>query len=98
VVEELEDSKGRITKDHIPVLQLVNNVAFHAMTSEDNIIPCRKDITGKYHVDGNLLLASPPPTELIKLFLRNCLLIFMAVAELAKLVLVLIPRYSTKAC
>jgi hypothetical protein len=66
VVEELEETKERITKDHVEVLQLVDNVAYHAMTNEDNIIPCCKDITGKYHVDGDLLLAPP---ELINPFL-----------------------------
>jgi hypothetical protein len=51
MVAEIVDFKERITKDHVAVLQLVDNVAYHALTNEDNVIPCRKDITGNYHVD-----------------------------------------------
>jgi hypothetical protein len=39
------------------VLQLFDNVAFHAVTTDDTIIPCRKDLHGRYHVDRDLFLA-----------------------------------------
>jgi hypothetical protein len=85
-----------ITSDHVAVLQLWDNVAYHAVSCEDTIIPCRKEIeTGKYHVDGDLMLAPP---ELLAPFIKNCLPIFNMLQDRPKLVTVPLPRYLTLPC
>ncbi len=44
------------------------NVAYHAVTSDDTIIPCRKDLGGTIHLNGDLLLA---PLKMINLFVQQ---------------------------
>ncbi len=91
VVSELDDMKPLITPGHAAVLQLLDNVAYNAV-SEDTVIPCCKGHNGRYHVDGDVMLAPP---EMLKSFLRNCLPIFQPLLEQQKLVLVAMPGYMT---
>ncbi len=44
------------------------NVAYHAVISDDTIIPCWKDLGGTFHLNGDPLLAPP---KMINLFVRN---------------------------
>jgi hypothetical protein len=46
VVEELEAVKEHTITDHMGVLQLLDNVADRAITTDDSITPCRKDNSG----------------------------------------------------
>jgi hypothetical protein len=87
-VNDLRDLDDGVLNTHVAVVQLMDNVAHSVLTSEDTIIPCRKDSRGTCHVDGDLMLAPP---ELLSPFMRNCLPIFSMLTESLKLVLVPMP-------
>jgi hypothetical protein len=57
-------------------------IILYAVTSEDTIIPCRKDVSGRYHVDGDLLLAPP---EMLSPYIRNCLPIMHQLEDFPKI-------------
>jgi hypothetical protein len=41
------------------ILKLLDNILFFARTEQGSFIPCRKELTGgRYHVDGDLVLAT----------------------------------------
>jgi hypothetical protein len=48
-----------VSSNQVAVLQLLDNIAYSVLTTDDIIIPCRRDHSGHYHVDGDLML--PPP-------------------------------------
>jgi hypothetical protein len=80
------------------VLQLLDNVAYYAMTMEDTVVPCRNDDQGRHHVDGNIMLTLP---EFLQPFSWNCLLLYQSSMPLLKnlqLILVFMPRYMTAPC
>ncbi len=52
---DIRDSVASLPCNAVAVLQLFDNVAYHAVTMEDTIILCRKDQQGKYHLDKDLL-------------------------------------------
>ncbi len=81
--------QSQLPAGSVIVLQVFDNIAYYAVTSEDTIIPCRKDVSGRYHVDGDLLL-SP--------YIRNCLPIIHQLEDLPKIVLSPLPRYLTQGC
>ncbi len=70
---DIKDSAGSFPTNAVAVLQLFDNVAYHAVTMEDTIILCRKDQQWKYHVGGDLLLAPP---ELLAPYIKNCTAVF----------------------
>jgi hypothetical protein len=92
---DLSELDRSVTKEHVAVLQLLDNVAHNVMTSEDTVILCRKDNEDKYHVDGDIM---PSPPELLQPFLRNCLPIFTTLCEPLIIILVPLPRYMTAPC
>jgi hypothetical protein len=95
LVMDLKENIDNLPNNMTILLQLFDNVAFHAVTTDDTIIPCRKDLHGRYHVDGDLFLAPP---EMLAPYIRNCLAIFLELAEIPKLVLSPLPRYLTMGC
>ncbi len=46
-----------ISRELVEVLQLLDNVASHAITSDDSMSPCRRDHGGHHHMDGDVMLA-----------------------------------------
>ena len=95
LASDLKDVKDTFPGNTVAVLQLFDNVAYYAVTSEDTIIPCRRDPLGKYHVDGDLLLAPP---EMITPYIKNCGPVFELLADTPKIFLSPLPRYLTKSC
>jgi hypothetical protein len=93
--QELGEAKDSFPREAVIVLQLFNNIAYYAVTSEDTIIPCRKDVSGRYQVDGDLLLAPP---EMLSPYIRNCLPIMHQLEDFPKIVLSPLPRYLTQGC
>jgi hypothetical protein len=89
LAQELGEAKVSFPPEAVIVLQVFDNIAYYVVTSEDTIIPCRKDVSGRYHVDGDLLL-SP--------YIRNCLPIIHQLEDLPKIVLSPLPRYLTQGC
>ncbi len=74
-----------ITASHVADLQLIGNVAYVVMTSEDTIIQFRRDNKGNYHMQGDIMLA---PQERLNPYLKNYLPIFSVLEENLKLILV----------
>jgi hypothetical protein len=95
LAQELSEAKDSFLQEAVIVLQLFDNIAYYAVTSEDTIIPCRKDVFGRYHVDGDLLLAPP---EMLSPYIRNCLPIMHQLEDFPKIVLSPLPRYLTQGC
>jgi hypothetical protein len=57
LAQDLAEAKESFPCEAVAVLQLFDNISYYTITSEDTIIPYRKDVTGRYHVDGDLLMA-----------------------------------------
>jgi hypothetical protein len=81
---DLSEAKSGFPKEATIVLQLFDNVSYYTISSEDTIVPCRKDINGRYHVDGDLLLA---PSEMLAPYIRNCIPIMGQLPEFPKIIL-----------
>jgi hypothetical protein len=92
-MRKIKDSTGNFPSNAVAVLHLFDNVAYHAVTIEETINPCQKDNHGKYHVDGDLLLAPP---EVLAPYVKNCTLIFTELAEVPEIVLSPLSKYLTR--
>ncbi len=77
------------------MLQLLDNVAYHAVTAEDTIIPCWKDNNGHYHVDMDLMLVL---LGLLNPFQKKRQPLFQMLPSNIKLVTVPLSRYFTTVC
>jgi hypothetical protein len=73
----------------------LDNVAYHAVTAENTIIPCRKDNNGHYHVDMDLMLVL---LGLLNPFQKKRQPIFQMLPSNSMLVTVHLPRYFTTVC
>jgi hypothetical protein len=58
--------------------------SYCAVLLEDTIIPCRKYMAGKYHVDGDVLFA---PLEMLHPWIKKSILLFTGLAEVPKVIL-----------
>jgi hypothetical protein len=95
LAHDLAEAKASFPCEAVVVLQLFDNISYYTITSEDTIIPCRKDVTGRYHVDGDLLMAPP---EMISPYIRNCIPIMNELENIPKIILSPLPRYLTRSC
>ncbi len=60
LTQDPKEAHSSFSADTVAVLQLFNNIAYRAKTSDDTIVRCRKDKSGHYRVDGCLLLPPLP--------------------------------------
>ena len=83
-------------KKTVAVFQLLDNTAYMVKTEEGGLMPCRKEAnTNQYHVEGEVMLA---PKELLKTILNTCTPVFRAAGDIAKIVMVPLPRYTHNGC
>ena len=86
---------GKLDKT-VVIFQLLDNSVYMARTDEGALIPCRRESSSnRYHVDGDLMLA---PRELVKNLVNLCTPILRAAGDLAKIMLVPLPRYTSDSC
>ena len=80
----------------VAIFQLLDNTVYMTRTEEGGLMPCRKEAgSNKYHVDGEVMLA---PKELLKNSINICTPIIRAVGDIAKIILVPLPRYTRSGC
>jgi hypothetical protein len=97
VVSELTNILPDVSSNQVAVLQLLDNIAYSVLTTDDIIIPCGRNHSGHYLVDGDLMLPPPPPRTPPPI--SEKLLAHLPVAKKnLKLVTVPLPRYFTAAC
>jgi hypothetical protein len=72
LAEDPKEAHSSFSADTVAVLQLFNNIAYRAKTSDDTIVRCRKDKSGHYRVDGCLLLPIPLQ-EMLNPHMKNCI-------------------------
>jgi hypothetical protein len=79
----------------ILVLTLLDNAYFQTGQADGSIIPNSRDITGIYHVDGDLICG---PAETAKKLFTQLIPALKTFQELDKILLVPLPRYLWSAC
>jgi hypothetical protein len=77
------------------VFQLLDNSIYFAKMSDGGTIPSRKGLDGKYHVDGELVLAS---RETQQQLLKTCRPLFEVAAGRKAVIVAPLPRYITAGC
>ena len=77
------------------VFQMLDCAAYYARTEEGGLLPSRQAQGGKYHIDGELVVA---PKELFLPYLKNCLPVLRAGGTVRKLLLTPLPRYWLGGC
>jgi hypothetical protein len=77
------------------VFTLLDNAYFQTGQVDGSIIPNSKDISGAYHVDGDLICG---PAETAKKLFTQIVPALKKFPELDKIVLVPLPRYLWSAC
>jgi hypothetical protein len=92
--EELTDAIKQMPSAAV-VFQLFDSAAYYAGCEDGSIIPMRRDPGGRFHVDGELVMATG---DLFTRTLKICLPLFKACAGANKIVLSPLPRYWQGRC
>jgi lysophospholipase L1-like esterase len=79
----------------ILVLTLLDNAYFQTGQSDGSIIPNSRDISGIYHVDGDLICG---PAETAKKLFTQVIPALKKYQDLDKILLIPLPRYLWSAC
>ena len=96
VEEALAELPPDRLKKTVVVFQLHDNTAYMVKTEEGGLMPCRKEAnSSQYHVEGEVMLT---PKELLKTILNTCTPVFRASGDIAKIVMVPLPRYTRNGC
>jgi hypothetical protein len=92
---KVEEALQLLTDDDIIVVHCFDNVAYMARSEEGGDLPIRKFVTGEYHVEGDLVLASK---ERLYMFFINCLPVLKLLENRKVIVLSPLPRYLYGSC
>jgi hypothetical protein len=68
--EKAEEALKMITTNNVVVVHLFDNVSYMARSEEGGDLPIRRYVTGQFHVEGDLVLASK---ECLYMFFKNAL-------------------------
>jgi hypothetical protein len=77
------------------IFQMLDAAAYYAGCEDGSVIPMRRDPRGRYHVDGELVMATG---DFFTRSLRVCLPLLKAAGNNNKLLLSPIPRYWKSSC
>jgi hypothetical protein len=91
----IKDVIGDDRENVVLVINVLDNTFFVAMSEDGHTCPIRKDITGKYHVDGDVVCA---PVETSKRLFSNLFPLLQEFKDVPKLVLTPLPRYLYISC
>ena len=86
---------GLKEENAVVIFQLLDCAAYYARTEEGGLLPSRQGTGGKYHIDGDLVVA---PKEMFLQFLKVCLPLLRVGAKFKKLLLSPLPRYWLGGC
>jgi hypothetical protein len=91
----VEEALQHLTEDDIVVVHCFDNVSYMARSEEGGDLPIRKFVTGDYHVEGDLVLASK---ERLHMFFVNCLPVLKLLENRKVIILSPLPRYLYVSC
>jgi hypothetical protein len=91
----IKEAIGDNREDAVLVINVLDNAFFVAMSEDGHTCPIRKDITGKYHVDGDVVCA---PAETSKRLFSNLFPLLQEFKDVPKLVPTPLPRYLYSSC
>jgi hypothetical protein len=91
---QVQEALRGLCEDDIIVVHCCDNTAFMARTEEGGDLPIR-NISGEYHVEGDLVLASK---ERLFMFFKNCLPFLTLLAGRLVVFLTPMPRYLYACC
>jgi hypothetical protein len=98
-VEEMcakaEEALKMITTNDVVVLHLFDNVSYMARSEEGGDLPIRRYVTGQFHVEGDLVLASK---ERLYMYFRNALPLLRLLEAYKVVFLTPLPRYLLESC
>jgi len=94
MAEQVQEALRGLCEDDIVVVHCTDNTAFMARTEEGGDLPIR-NISGEYHVEGDLVLASK---ERLFMFFKNCLPFLTLLAGRLVIFLTPLPRYLYACC
>jgi hypothetical protein len=90
LITSIKEAIGDNHEEKVLVLNVLDSTFFVAMSEDGHTCPIQKDITGKYHVDGDVVCA---PTEMSKRLFTNLFPLLQEFKDIPKLVLTPLPRY-----
>jgi hypothetical protein len=94
MAEQVQEALRGLCEDDIIVVHCCDNTEFMARTEEGGDLPIR-NISGEYHVEGDLVLASK---ERLFMFFKNCLPFLTLLAGRLVIFLTPLPRYLYACC
>jgi hypothetical protein len=97
VAEALTDLEAKLavsTNIVAIVFWCLDNATYYSIT-EDSILPAVRDVSGHYHIHGNLMIA---PSEMFTKAVKVCIPLFSIATHAKKLVLSPLPRYWHHRC
>jgi hypothetical protein len=97
VAETLTDLEAKIAINNNVVAIIywcLDNATYYSVT-EDSILPAVRDVSGHYHIHGNLIIA---PSEMFSKSVKVCIPLFNINSNAKKIVLSPLPRYWQRRC
>jgi hypothetical protein len=98
-VEEMaartEEALRELLPSDVIVLHLLDNVAYMARSEEGGDLPIRQFINGKFHVEGDLVLAGK---DRLSMFFKNTLPLLRLLKGRKVIFLIPLPRYIYVGC
>jgi hypothetical protein len=89
----LEDIKAAVAdtnSDAAVVLSMTDNSFYMARTEDGSLIPHRRDLEGKYHMDGDILCS---PLESSRQVFLQLIPLLKGLQDVDKILLAPLPRY-----
>jgi hypothetical protein len=93
--EKAEEALTMITTNDVVVVHLFDNVSYMARSEEGGDLPIRRYVTGQFHVEGDLVVASK---ERLYMFFKNALPLLRLLEAYKDVLLTPLPRYLLESC
>jgi hypothetical protein len=93
--EKVEEALKMISPTDVVVVHLFDNVSYMARSEEGGDLPIRRYVTGQFHVEGDLVLASK---ERLFMFFKNALPLLRLLEAYKVIFLTPLPRYLLESC
>jgi uncharacterized membrane protein YgcG len=95
LMDEIKEAVAGAKGDAAVVLGMTDNSFYMARTEDGSLIPHRRDLDGKYHIDGDILCS---PLESSRQVFLQLIPLLNGLQEVDKVLLAPLPRYLYNSC